>query len=132
MESLISNDCFLCRSQLFPYNSQAVQAPGAIPRSSLLYCCSPPPWKIPVLFYVYKHVWFGVFFVVVIGFWFRFGGFLACKTHSCLSWLWRGSALGADLNLAFQSFSFVLHQYSLMCLLSQHFFKVFKQNTYLH
>lgn len=54
LESLISSDCFLCRSQLFPYNSQAVQSLGAIPRSSLFYCYSPPPWKIPVLFYVYK------------------------------------------------------------------------------
>lgn len=45
MESLISSDCFLCRSQLFPYNSQAVQSRGAIPRSSFFYCCSPPPWK---------------------------------------------------------------------------------------
>lgn len=54
LESLISSNCFLCRSQLFPYNSQAVQSLGAIPRSSLFYCCSPSPWKIPVLFYVYR------------------------------------------------------------------------------
>lgn len=75
----------------------------------------------------------GVFFVVVvIGFWFGFGFSLAWKTHACLSRLWRGSALGTDLNLAFQSISFVLHPHCLMCFLSQQFFKVFKQNTYLH
>lgn len=67
LESLISSDCFLCRSQLFPYNGQAVQSLGAIPRSSLCYCCSPPSWKIPVLFYVYKAELVWDFFLLLFG-----------------------------------------------------------------